>query len=221
MAVVSVISGSAKPGKQGEVVDIVREMRANNERLSVGLRGVRLYQSFIGGALTGRLYATTTYDDFESWGKSIERSNEDEQAQALVQRAAGADSPVQDVTRLMLQDRDRDQSREYQIGPVLQMTDVQIKPGRASDVAGLRDQVRDLGKQVGALDYRPMDYVFDGQSAPGRFIAMFYHDSIEALGKAIHKQYDDPDWAQFVTTMTASDAPIEYLGSRILVEIPL
>lgn len=220
MAVVSVISGSAKPGKQDEVVDMVREMRANDERLSVGLRGVRLYQSLIGGALTGRLYATTSYEDFESWGVSIQNFNEDDQARVLTQRAAGPESPVQDVTRFMLQDRDRD-SREYQIGPVLQMTDVQVKPGRAMEVAELRDQVRDLGKRIGALDYRPMGYAVDGESAPGRFIAMFYHENIAALGKAMHKQHNDPEWGQFIQAMTAADAPIEYLGSRILVEIPL
>ena len=221
MSVFHVISARPNPGRRDEVVDRVREKLSITERLATGFKGLKLYSSSIDGVGTGVLHMAIEYEDYSCWATSYQNEMHDERSRDLLKRATGSEMPVDSHRAVLLEDRIKDPSREFTIGPVLQMSVVQVKPGRAGDIPATRERVAELAVRSGARDYRSLEYVISGPTNAGLALAIFYFEDFKALETSLQQQRNDPDWIELWNELASPDSPVEIKGQRILTEVPL
>lgn len=140
MPIVRLDAWQVKPGRLSEVIDLFTDARA--EIMRMGAQGALLIQSGAGTQTPG-VYGVSEWADFATYGRSyIDAGRSSSEWQAIIKRAASADSPaIHQGSGLALELARYGTEQPTPPGSVLMVRGWRVKPGRTQDFLRFTESV--------------------------------------------------------------------------------
>jgi hypothetical protein len=83
MAMLSMVTFRAKPGRMSDIVNELKELKEIENRVGTNFRSMRLFEKRIGGPNSGELAIIFEYDDLASWGATLDAELRDKAFQQM------------------------------------------------------------------------------------------------------------------------------------------
>jgi len=202
----------ARPGRRHDAVAMALEAAKLLERH--GAPDSRLLVATVAGEMTGTHVFTTEFDNGEAWGEFNDSLGADAELEALMDRATGADSPVELLSMSLGSVIPTGHDGPSARGEVVEAYISRCLPGRFDGALELANAAFDFVESRGGTNCRLMQLTNAGIMTDC-LVASWELESTKAIGRLGDAYGSEPEGQRVFEMLTASDAPVTPVSSGI------
>ncbi|HYZ98046.1 MAG TPA: hypothetical protein VE575_04790 [Acidimicrobiales bacterium] len=207
-----------RPGRYDDSIGLVTEGVKLADRHGAG--DIRLTQAATAGPNTGLLVLTCEFDNLTAYGRYLDDTLADPEAQSYNHRIREAEAPfVYESTAVLVEiDLERSEPKRGR-GRVLDARLGRARLGRWEETLAFAREAFDLADKHGAVGCRLFELSHAGPQA-GVLCSVMEYESMQAFGEAGDRWLTDPDTRR-ITDIMRSDSPFEPVSSGLFTEVAI